>query len=71
MRRRTGIGRVRHLVIGQLWFQERVRASDIEFLEWLGERGPADIPRNGVNQEHNRVPETYVGERPVQFGSGP
>eukprot|EP00969_Alexandrium_andersonii_P196165 8666716-Alexandrium_andersonii.AAC.1 len=32
--RRAGIGRVRHLAVGQLWVQERVRAGDFELIKW-------------------------------------
>ena len=49
--RRSGIGRVRHLAVGQLWVQERVRAGDFDLIKWPGERNPADVLTKVVNQE--------------------
>ena len=51
IRRRSGIGRVRHLAVGQLWVQERVRAGDFDLVKWPGERNPADVLTKVVNQE--------------------
>eukprot|EP00969_Alexandrium_andersonii_P271131 11983472-Alexandrium_andersonii.AAC.1 len=39
--RRAGVGRVRHLAMGQLRAQERVCSGHVELL-WPGERNPAD-----------------------------
>eukprot|EP00969_Alexandrium_andersonii_P062161 2739088-Alexandrium_andersonii.AAC.1 len=41
--RRTGIGRLRHLAVGQLWVQERARAGDFELIKWPGADNPADM----------------------------
>ena len=49
--RRSGIGRVRHLAVGQLWVQERVRSGDFELRKWPGEHNPADTMTKAVNQE--------------------
>merc|ERR1712020_864131 len=35
--RRTGIGKVRHLAVGQLWVQERVRSGDFALHKVSGE----------------------------------
>jgi len=40
--RRTGIGRVRHLAVGQLWVQERVRNKDFAIEKHPGADNPAD-----------------------------
>ena len=40
--RRSGIGKVRHLAVGQLWVQERVRAGDLELYKIPGTVNPAD-----------------------------
>ena len=40
--RRTGIGRVRHLAVGQLWVQERVRCGDLVLRKHPGQDNPAD-----------------------------
>ena len=49
--RRTGIGRVRHLAVGQLWVQERIRAGDFELIKHPGVDNPADILTKGVAKE--------------------
>eukprot|EP00969_Alexandrium_andersonii_P215941 9538206-Alexandrium_andersonii.AAC.1 len=41
---RAGIGRVRHLAVGQLRVQERARSGDFALLKWPGEKNPADAP---------------------------
>ena len=45
--RRTGIGRVRQLAVGQLWVQERVRAGDFALWKHPGAENPADILAKG------------------------
>ena len=41
--RRTGIGRVRHLAVSQLWVQERLRAGSFTLYKVPGDHNPADI----------------------------
>ncbi len=41
--RRAGIGRVRHLAVGQLWVQELVRGGSVELYKVKGELNPADL----------------------------
>ena len=41
--RRAGIGRVRHLAVGQLWVQELVRDGAVALYKVKGERNPADL----------------------------
>ena len=40
--RRCGIGNVRHLAVGQLWVQERLRCGDFELYKVAGTANPAD-----------------------------
>ena len=40
---RSGIGRVRHLAVGQLWVQERLRAGDFKLFKICGAYNPADL----------------------------
>ena len=40
---RSGIGRVRHLAVGQLWIQERIRDHSIKLHKVLGTENPADL----------------------------
>ena len=41
--RRTGIGRVRHLAVGQLWIQERLRSGAFRLFKVQGTKNPADL----------------------------
>ena len=41
--RRTGIGKVRHLAVGQLWVQEKVRQGEVQLMKILGANNPADM----------------------------
>ena len=49
--RRTGIGRARHLAVGQLWVQERVLTGDFELRKHPGSLNPADILTKPANAE--------------------
>ena len=40
--RRTGIGKIRHLAVRQLWIQEKVRTGEIELAKVPGTKNPAD-----------------------------
>ena len=40
--RRSGIGRVRHLAVAQLWVQEKLRRRELTLLKVAGEQNPAD-----------------------------
>ena len=51
--RRSGIGRVRHLAVGQLWVQERLKVGDFALHKVAGEMNPAGlltkhVPREGL-----------------------
>ena len=49
--RRSGIGRARHLAVGQLWVQEGLRRTDFELYKVLGAHNPADILIKTVSRE--------------------
>jgi hypothetical protein len=58
--KRTGIGRVRHLAVGQLWVQEKIRSEEITLCKVLGLENPADlltkhVPRDVADQHLWRV----------------
>jgi hypothetical protein len=53
--KRSGIGRVRHLAVGQLWVQEKVRSGEMILLKVLGAENPADLltkhlPRDMIDE---------------------
>ena len=49
--RRSGIGRVRHLAVAQLWVQEGLRRGDFTLWKVQGEQNPADIFTKCVSRE--------------------
>ena len=48
---RSGIGRVRHLAVGQLWVQEKVRAQEIFLHKVVGTENPADLGTKHFDQQ--------------------
>lgn len=48
--RRRGIGRVRHLAVGQLWVQEKLRDGAYSLHKVLGDLNPADILTKNVGR---------------------
>ena len=49
--RRSGIGRVRHFAVGQLWVQESLRRGDFELYKVSGNQNPADILTKSLPRE--------------------
>jgi hypothetical protein len=49
--RRSGIGRVRHLAVGQLWVQEGLRRGDFRLYKVAGAENPADLLTKHLNRE--------------------
>ena len=41
--RRRGLGKVRHIAVGDLWIQERLRSKDFSLHKVAGAENPADI----------------------------
>ena len=48
---RSGIGRVRHLAVGQLWVQERIREKTLRLDKVAGAANPADIGTKHLGAE--------------------
>jgi hypothetical protein len=58
--RRSGIGRVRHLAVGQLWVQEGLRRGDFKLFKVAGAENPADLltkhlPRETIDRHLTAV----------------
>ena len=49
--RRSGIGRVRHLAVGQLWVQEGLRRGEFTLFKVQGDQNPSDIFTKCVSRE--------------------
>ena len=71
--RRSGIGRVRHLAVGQLWIQERIRERTIALEKVAGESNPADAATKHLCAESLRKCYAALGceTRPGRSGAAP
>ena len=49
--KRTGIGRVRHLAVGQLWVQDRLRNGAFKLYKYPGNINPGDLLTKHVTHE--------------------
>ena len=65
--RRTGIGKVCHLAVGQLWVQERARQGDFGLQKHPGSENPAGMLTQAVNQE---LTLRHTGAAGLSFESG-
>ena len=66
--RRSGKGRVRHLAVGQLWIQAKVKSGEVKLFKVEGSRNPADIltknvPHDLLFQHLQRLPLRWSSER--------
>ena len=71
--RRSGIGRVRHLAVGQLWIQERIREKTISLEKVAGESNPADAATKHLCADRLRRCYAALGceTRPGRSGAAP
>jgi hypothetical protein len=58
--RRSGIGKVRHLAVAQLWVQDLVRSKECRLFKVLGTENPADLmtkplPRTEIDGHLGRL----------------
>ena len=66
--KRSGIGRVRHLAVGQLWVQERIRDKSLDLRKVAGEANPADIGTKHLGAEVMRRCMNLAGLAPRSGG---
>ena len=62
--KRSGIGRVRHLAVCQLWVQERIRDKTLDLRKVAGEANPADIGTKHLGAEVMRRCMNLAGLSP-------
>ena len=62
--RRSGIGKVRHLAVGQLWVQEKLRAKEFSLYKVLGLDNPADMLTKHISGDELQKHQTAVSLRP-------
>ena len=65
---RLGLGKVRHLAVGDWWIQERVRAGDLKVSKWPGTENPSDQQTKNLSaadiQRHTEASGWYVPREP-------
>ena len=49
--RRQGLGRVRHLAVGDLWVQQRAKNGEVEYKKLEGKLNTSDILTKPVDRE--------------------
>ena len=62
--RRSGIGKVRHLAVCQLWVQEKLRAKEFSLYKVLGLDNPADMLTKHISGDELQKHQTAVSLRP-------
>ena len=66
---RTGVGKVRHIVVHLLWLQERLKAGALRLLKVAGSHNPSDIltkrvPADTLNRHLTPLALTFQAGRP-------
>ena len=66
--RRKGLGKVRHLDVGDLWIQDKLRSKDLDLKKVAGVVNPADmltkyVDRNTYVKHIARINMTFQGGR--------
>ena len=51
MVQREGLGRVRHLAVGDLWIQQRVRDGTVTVSKWPTKENPANMLTKGITAD--------------------
>ena len=59
---RKGLGKVRHIVVNQLWIQDRIAKGDLTINKVNGKENLADILTKHVNSEDIRVHLCKTGQ---------
>ena len=49
--KRQGLGRVRHLAVGDLWVQQRAKAGEVHYCKLDGKRNTSDMMTKAVERE--------------------
>ena len=59
--RRNGVGRVRHLDVRFLWFQEKVQSYEFQMKKVLGTANPADLMTKFLGSDQIHAALTSMG----------
>ena len=65
--KRQGLGRVRHLAVGDLWVQQRARNGEVEYVKLDGKLNTSDMLTKAVERE---VIEKHMRTLGLQFRPG-
>ena len=65
--KRQGLGRVRHLAVGDLWVQQRAKQGEVHYEKLDGKKNTSDMLTKAVEQE---VIQRHMQALGMQFRSG-
>ena len=73
MVRREGLGKVRHLDVGDLCVQQKAKSGTISYHKVNGKENPADMLTKGIGAAEILKHNTFMGleERPGRSGAAP
>ena len=63
---RVGLGKVRHLCVGDLWIQQAAREGRISYSKIPGQLNPADMFTKAIDRETMARHSEFVGLRLVE-----
>ena len=61
MCRRSGLGKIRHLAVADLWIQDRVKRRDFELIKTPGKDNPADLLTKHLDHATMMKHLTFMG----------
>ena len=65
--RRQGLGRIRHLAVGDLWVQQRSKNKKVQYMKLDGSRNTSDILTKYVEKE---VIQRHMRSLNMEFRTG-
>ena len=65
--KRQGLGRVRHLAVGDLWVQQRSKNKEVNYVRLPGTKNTSDIMTKAVDK---RVIKRHMGTLGLEFKAG-
>ena len=65
--KRQGLGRVRHLAVGDLWVQQRAKKGEVQYKKVEGTKNTSDMLTKAVEKE---VIDKHMGTLGIQFRDG-
>ena len=65
--KRQGLGRVRHLAVGDLWIKQKAKEGDVKYIKLPGKENTSDIMTKAVEAE---TLNKHMGSLGLEFREG-